>query len=88
VSHCRHAASQLLFDIWLFLSGCVNSKEESPFAGLAKLTSQHPSVYLRVAHCLRDLAYGDGSGADLLYEMLNTDDPEYQQLFRDAFWRD
>jgi hypothetical protein len=88
VSDCRHAASQLLLDTWLYIFGCHDSPGESPFVELAERTRHYPSVYLRVAHCLRALAYDDEARAADLAAMVNSDDPEYRQLFRDAFWRD
>lgn len=88
LSDCRHAASQLLLDIWLFVFDCIDSPSQSPFFELAELTQRHPSVYLRVAHCLRDLAYGDETRADDLKAMVKSEDPEYRQLFLNSFWRD
>jgi hypothetical protein len=85
---CRHTASQLLLDIWLYLTQCVNSPQESPFAELADLTRSHDSACLKVAHCLRDIAYGDTSSAADLTAMVESDNPSFQQIFRKAFWID
>lgn len=85
---CRHGASQLLFDIWLYLTNCIDAPQQSPFAELAGLTRSHDSACLKVAHCLRDMAYGDSSRAADLATMLESDDPSFQQIFRKAFWID
>ena len=85
---CRHAASQLLLDIWLYLTECIDSAQKSPFTELAGLTRSHDSACLKVAHCLRDIAYGDQSRTQDLTAMLQSDDPSFRQLFRGAFWID
>jgi len=84
----QHAATHLLFDIWLWLSDCYDGSSESPFATLADLTQNTPSVPLRVAHCLRDLAHGNESRRDDLVAMVESDDAACRDLFQDAFWID
>ncbi len=83
-----HAASQLLLDVWLWIAECYATPEESMFARLAELTraSGHPA--LNIAHCLRDMAFGDTSRADDLGQMLRSKDPNYRKLFADALWVD
>jgi len=87
---CRHAASQLLLDTWFYLTGYISSRVELPFAELARLTRTSPSPFLQVAPCLRDLAYGNQSdvAAARLDAMVESQDPKYQQLFREALWID
>ncbi len=85
---CRHAASQLLLDIWLYLTHCIDSPKQSPFAKLTALTRSHDSACLKVAHCLRDIAYGDESRTKALTAMIQSDVPGCRQLFRRAFWID
>jgi hypothetical protein len=87
-SNCRHAASQLLLDTWLYLTGGIDALEESPFAELATLTRSHPSAPLQVAHCLRDLVYGDAAREEDLVHMVESDKPTFRKLFEGAFWRD
>lgn len=45
--------------------------------------SQRPCV----AHCIRDIAYGDEGRVDDLAAMVGSDEPEYRKLFEDALWR-
>ncbi len=85
---CLHAASQLLFDVWLWLFGGHDDPGQSPFPTLAQLTRHIDSPPLRVAHCIRDLAYGDESRAAELVALVRSEDPAYRTLFEEAFWRD
>jgi hypothetical protein len=50
------------------------------------LTRDHPSAVLRVAHCLRDIGYGKKSRLEDLDEVVSSADPQFQILFRTAFW--
>ena len=83
-----HAASQLLCDVCLWYTGYHDERDQSPFASLAELTRHIDSPPLRVAHCVRDLAYGDASRADDLLTMACSEEPEYRRLFEEVFWRD
>ena len=58
------AAWLLIFDVWLYIYDYHNSPEESNFKGLAQITVNIDKPPLRIAHCIRDLAYGDESRAD------------------------
>ena len=82
------AAWMLLHDLWLHLEHNHAGPDASPFADLARLTRDVDDPALRIAHCLRDLAYGDEDRADDLAAMVSSDDPAYQELFRDAMWID
>ena len=42
---------------------------------------------LRIAHCIRDLAYGDESRTDDLIAMVKSDDPHYRVIFEACLWR-
>jgi hypothetical protein len=85
---CRHAGSQLLLDAWLYFAGATNSPEESPFHDLVTLTRDDPSAVLRVAHCIRDIVCGNAPRIAALKAMVASDDPEFQTVFREAFWID
>jgi hypothetical protein len=85
---CSSAAAQLLLDVWLYVTDAISLREESPFAALASLTRQSTVAELRIAHCIRDLAYGDNSRADDLRAMVESDDPELVRVFRRACWID
>ncbi len=80
------AGEMLLFDAGLYLIGALNSVDESPFRELAEQTRTHESPPLRIAHCLRDLAYGDASRADDLVAMVHSQDPAYRDIFVSCYW--
>ena len=42
---------------------------------------------LRIAHCIRDLAYGDESRTDDLVTMVQSSDPAYKEIFERCYWR-
>lgn len=81
------AAWLLLFDSWLFIFGYHNSPATSLFKRLARLTRDRDAAPLRIAHCIRDLAYGNEARADELVAMIDSDDPEYRAIFEACHWR-
>jgi len=81
------AAWQLLFDSWLYIWGYYKSSDESIFGRLAELTRQMDAPPLRIAHCIRDLAYGDKSRMDDLVAMVKSDDTQYRVIFEACLWR-
>ena len=81
------AAWQLLFDSALYIWGYYKSSDESIFGRLAELTRQMDAPPLRIAHCIRDLAYGDKSRTDDLVAMVKSDDPQYREIFESCLWR-
>jgi energy-coupling factor transporter ATP-binding protein EcfA2 len=81
------AAWQLLFDSWLYIWGYYKSSDESIFGRLAELTRQMDAPPLRIAHCIRDLAYGDKSRTNDLVAMVKSDDPQYREIFEACLWR-
>jgi hypothetical protein len=83
---CLDAASQLLFDVWLWFAGCHDNPDQSPFGSLAQLTRGIDAPPLRIAHCIRDLAYSDASRIDDLIGMVHSTRSEYCRLFGEAFW--
>ncbi|MCP4106487.1 MAG: hypothetical protein GY749_13300 [Desulfobacteraceae bacterium] len=80
------AAWQLLFDTWIYIHGGYDSPEESIFARIAELTRNLDDPPLRIAHCIRALAYGDESRTDDLVAMVKSDDPEYRSIFEKCLW--
>ena len=62
------------------------AETQSLLADLAKRTRDRPEPALRIAHCIRDLAYGDESRSDDLKAMVESEDPEYHQIFADCYW--
>lgn len=55
-------------------------------AEIAEQTRNSPEPALRIAHCIRDLAYGDESRAEDLKVMVHSAAPEYHQIFVDCYW--
>jgi hypothetical protein len=82
------AAAQLLLDVWLYLAQAINTRDESPFVELAERTRQSPAAELGIAHCIRDIAYGDQSRVNDLEAMVKSNDPELVRIFRRACWID
>ncbi len=81
------AASLLVFDVYLYLYGYYQSKDESIFGHLADITRESDDPPLRIAHCIRDLAYRDSSRVTDLISMVKSNDPEYRKIFKAAYWR-
>jgi hypothetical protein len=57
------------------------------FAELADWTRNRDDAPLRIAHCIRDLAYGDESRNNDLTAMIESDDPTYREIFERCYWR-
>ena len=55
---------------------------ESHFGRLAEITKNTDAHPLRIAHCIRDIAYGDKSRVDDLSAMVQSDDQKYQAIFK------
>jgi len=81
----QHAATFLILDLWLWVTRCYKRAEESYFLHLAELTRGSNLPELRVAHCLRDIGYGDKSAVARLRAMIRSKDPATRRVFRDAF---
>ena len=80
------AAWQLIFDSWLYIFGYYEKREESLFKNLARLTADHDAPPLRIAHCIRDLAYGDETRTKDLVKMVRSKDPRYRKIFETCYW--
>lgn len=80
-------ASLLLFDAGLYAFGYYTTKDESIFTHLADITRGIDAPPLRIAHCVRDLAYGDESRTEDFVAMVESDDPAYREIFEAAYWR-
>ncbi|MBF0370157.1 MAG: hypothetical protein HQL52_11940, partial [Magnetococcales bacterium] len=81
------AACQLFLDVWYRL---VREDEEGPplFEKLSQLTrdSDHPG--LQIAHCIRDVAYGQEQRVEDLKGMIHSQDPKFREIFVAAYWVD
>jgi len=75
------AAWVLFFDAWMYIHECYASPKESPFNKLAELTRGNDAAALNIAHCIRDLAFGDKSRAADFLRMIQSDDPAYRSIF-------
>ena len=75
------AACLLLFDIWMWITECYPAPEASLFEWLAAITREDPLPELRVAHCLRDIAFGNQQRVTDLEAMVNSKKPEFKRLF-------
>ena len=62
------------------------TETQSLLAELADRTRDRPEPALRIAHCIRDLVYGDASRIDDLASMVVSDDPEYHRIFVSCYW--
>ena len=82
------AAWMLMLDVWLWVHEGFDEPDESPYKRIAQLTRDVDEAPLRIAHCIRDLAYGDESRADNLVEMVESDEPAYKDIFVRCYWRD
>ncbi len=82
------AAFHLLFDVWLYLHQNHNTPTQSPFHRLGQLTAAVAAPPLVIAHCIRDIAYGDESRIDDLKALVESDDPAYRDIFVRCLWRD
>jgi hypothetical protein len=82
-----NAAWQLMYDAWLYIFNYYQTPDESIFKKLAELTRNNEAPPLQIAHCIRDLAYGDETRTNDLIAMANSDDPGYRSIFEDCFWR-
>lgn len=87
-AQCENAACLLLLDSWLWLYGGYETPEETLFPNLVERSRRIDHPALRVAHLLRDLAYGDESRMEELGALVKSPDPAYRQLLIDACWID
>jgi hypothetical protein len=63
------------------------SKDETMFRHLADETRESNVPPLRIAHCIRDLAYGDESRIEDFVSVSASDDPAYREIFEAAHWK-
>lgn len=80
------AAFQLLFDACLYIDGYYEAHREPLFDRLADLTRTIDAPPLRIAHCIRDLAYGNKSRTEDLVAMVKSDNPGYREIFERCHW--
>ncbi len=86
-NQCFAAAWLLLVDTWLFLYEVFDKPEDSPFQRLGELTRGTNEPQMRIAHCIRDLAYGDESRISDLVAMVRSPDRAYREIFERCLWR-
>lgn len=61
-------------------------KTQALLTEIAQITRNNNNPVLRIAHCIRDISYGNASRTDDLKAMLDSNDPAYQKIFIDAYW--
>lgn len=76
------AAWLLVFDAWLYFQRGYVSRNKSPFARLGSLTKNSTSASLRLAHCVRDLSFGNFSRELDFFRMIDSQDPEFRPIFK------
>jgi hypothetical protein len=57
------------------------------FSRLAEETCDSTAASLRIGHCIRDLAYGKQSRARDLRLLLESEEPQYREIFERCYWR-
>jgi hypothetical protein len=63
------------------------SESRMLFASIADKTRDRKEAPLRIAHCIRDLAYGDETCIDNFEKMFLSNSPVYRSIFERSFWR-
>jgi hypothetical protein len=51
------------------------------------LTRGHTAPALNIAHCVRDLAFGDASRTGDFVKMVDSNEPEYRSIFERCYFR-
>ena len=82
------AAWQLLLDVWLYVFEGYDSPNETIVARLVDLTKENQAPPLCIAHCIRDIAYGNKSRTKDLIAMVNSAEPVYSSIFETCYWKD
>lgn len=81
------AASYLIFDSWLYAFKYYETPEDSMFKRLADLTREIDALPIKIAHSIRDLAYGDKSKINELKKMVISDSQENRSIFEFYLWK-
>jgi hypothetical protein len=79
------AAWQLLFDSWLYLVEYYHDPNESLFAHLADITSTLDNFPLRIAHFIRNTAYGNIPTTKEIETLIETLDEEDKLFMAEIF---
>ncbi|HEX7335021.1 MAG TPA: NACHT domain-containing protein [Pyrinomonadaceae bacterium] len=79
------AAWLLIFDAWLYIHESYNYPTDSPFKNLANLTKDSDAAPLNIAHCIRDLAFGDETRNVDLINMVRSSDRKFQSIFENCY---
>lgn len=64
----------------------VAAENQSILTKISERTRDRTEPALQIAHCIRDLAYGDKARTDDLISMLESDDPQFHKIFVDCYW--
>lgn len=80
IAHEFVAAWLLIFDSWLYVMNVYDSPDNSPFVGLVTLTRNSTAPALKLAHAIREHAFGDHAQTYYLSSMLQSLDSTLQEV--------
>ncbi len=81
------AAWLLILDSWLKIFGYYESNSVPLFDGLVDVTKTIDAAPIRIAHVIRNMAYGDKASVAALESLLLSDEPAYRSIFEKCLWR-
>lgn len=67
------ASCQIIFDTWLYMSNYYEEQSPSMFRDIIAITKDSIHKPIRLAHCVRDIAYGDNSKIDEFNQVISLD---------------
>jgi hypothetical protein len=82
------AARHMLVEADFVALGVFNAAAPNPLTGLAEATQTSDFPAIRIAHAILDISYKRPSGIRDLRALLDSKDPAYQSIFREAYWID
>jgi hypothetical protein len=65
----------------------VASESRTLLSSIANKTRGRHEAPLRIAHCIRDLAYGDETSIDNFEKIVSSNSLVYRKIFERCFWR-
>jgi hypothetical protein len=86
------AAWELIYDGWRYSTYYHDHPDEvikpegTDVSRLVELTRNNEAPPLRIAHCLRDMGYGNSKREKDLEALMESDDPAYREIFEACYW--
>ena len=80
------ASWQLILDAWLKDNVKSDLINIDVFSQINELTRELDDPCLRIAHCIRDIAYGNNDRLKDLSRMVNSKDLAYKSIFEKCHW--